>query len=935
MTTRHRAVFIITKGNRFKFAVRIIIATGILVIFAGSILPGPASGNPNPPGISLLSPGEITLAPRQVFTSSVEVRNVSDVADTFLVAVEVPDGWTFSMVPPVANLDPGGSQIIFVSVNIPSDTAAGQYALKIFSHPIDSNGESSVIEIRVNISGITKLEIYPVHPDEVIATNGDMISQAYSIANLGNKLTSVNIGVDSFPEWPYTIDPSEMPLELEPGKASLVTVTVSVPGELNEAVTHRLNISAIVGDPIAPEYSVQANTSTRVIPGELAGSMHTMLEGDAALISSYQSDSDPAYLVSIGPLRSDSGDGRSMEIAAQNLLLDGDTSGSFVHRERIWGIYEDEENGYLRLGDLSLNLHAPLIERFFTGRVGDALIDLDDLKFRLFHSRTRGSSSRESIGLQAIIGGDESFTLRLTALRRDEDLPVYGNSGGSFQSTITGISIDGMPWENTWLTGEFGHMDSDIPGSQNAWRLAGRHYNDWLSANFEWLKAGSGYSGGWSDTEIQRAGINVNVDEDVNVWGNVNRTENNPEGNLDEEARNFRNTSYGLNWNVEGLGRLRYSQRDNTEWEVISQLFDRSVHTSSYSISRAWDNFTVAAYYQRETSDNRLSGDRETTTSPRIELATRYNRDASFRLSYSSGRQTENNSADTRRLNNLTLGSQIRFGPNVDFYSNFQWNSGGANGRRTDLWGALNWDLESDHSLQLQFRFVEGSFGDNTEVAMKYVLPVSVPSGIISNRGRIEGRIFMRENPDQGFEGVVVRLGGQTVRTGESGHFLFPSLVRGEYYLTIDESSLGTGLHPSISLPAKLEVEGSVTTEINIPIVGTSSIRGKVVMVEPSAGDEQEVVIPLAEVLIELRTDDGSDYRFTDASGEFYFTGVMPGNYEILLKPDYIPEGYEVMGWGEIPMVVGSNETIDDISFILVPIEREIVIRSSSSFVLE
>jgi uncharacterized surface anchored protein len=199
--------------------------------------------------------------------------------------------------------------------------------------------------------------------------------------------------------------------------------------------------------------------------------------------------------------------------------------------------------------------------------------------------------------------------------------------------------------------------------------------------------------------------------------------------------------------------------------------------------------------------------------------------------------------------------------------------------------------------------------------------------------GSAEGRVFIADQPDRGIPGVTVMAGEYAVGTDIDGHFELPALDPGDYLLTVDPASLGIGMRPMVELPITFTVSAGCTTRLEIPVVQSASIEGRVFMNIPAAPGEAVSTWPVADVRVELRGEDGSQYKYTDTIGHFIFFDLKPGEYTLTLLPDDIPAGYAVLEPTSYEIELAAGEPLRNMDFTIGPMEREIVITTDKSFV--
>jgi len=861
----------------------------------------------------------LDATPGQILTAGFSIDSTIDTAIN--ISTETPVGWACVASPETFVACSGSRTTAFVSIHVPPNTLAGDYPVSL----VASSGEDGDIlateYIHVIVAEIEHLEISLLSRPGTEVAAGDTITNSFALDNLGNVTTHASIEIESHPGWSYDILPATE-LMLEPGKREIITVSVYIPEEITRTISHRLTVTAR-----APVSETRVSTSVRVIPRSISGSPYMTLDGDVRVITAWQEGGNPSSAVSADSLHADIDHYRSFDISARNILLDGTTDSTFIKNQRIQAAYTDENYGYIRAGDLFLDLDSPLLQHYVSGRGADLLLFSDRYDLRLFHTRTRGSLTYDNTGFQ--LGHDlgDSFSLRFTGMLNSEGHASQITDTENEESTLVSLLADYSPYDDTYFTAEIAHSDTEQSSSDNAWRLNGRLGYQRFSANCAWLRAGGDFSGAWHDTEHRRINLAWSPADNLYLWINYNLSWNNLDDSTDDTGRHQRNIGYGMSWNIDDIGRLRFSRRRNRNWDNTLDTFDRLTHLTVCSLTRSWHNLTTTAALERQTVDYRITDDIEETNSVRIDVNTRLYRDAYLRLSYTHGQLSGSGYAGFSRTSNINCGTQFRLARNLTGSLNFRRNTGGILGRRTDIFGLLSWGIDLDSDLNLRIRDYSNSFGGDTEIAIEYSHAISIPIALLPDVGTVEGSLFMADEPESGLSGVKISVDETEVITGDSGGFAFPALDPGPHTLTVDPSSLGVGMITDTEIPLVFTVEPGRTTRVDIPVIQSVSIRGRVYIKSDS---EDTTDRPLADLLVEIKGENISDFRITNAGGNYLFSGLRPGIYELTLRTSNLPPGYQ----SESPstcifeLVAGDGRTIID--FLVTTVDLDIVITTGS-----
>ncbi len=250
--------------------------------------------------------------------------------------------------------------------------------------------------------------------------------------------------------------------------------------------------------------------------------------------------------------------------------------------------------------------------------------------------------------------------------------------------------------------------------------------------------------------------------------------------------------------------------------------------------------------------------------------------------------------------------------------------------------GSVNWirtevlhRLPGGRSLVFNLQRQSGNFGTDLSTALELRIPLSIPMKWFPKAGCLRGRVY---DSDTGSakEGVLVSVGSEKVATDAEGWFFFPSLNPGDQQLAIDLASLGIGTIPLIALPQTLQIISGETSFLDIPVVRSCEIRGRVRRTttdtkQNSGQEESPQALGFPGILVTATGETLRLQRLTDSRGYFTFAGLSPGKWQVTLAvgqlhefSQLIPPSYE--------FELKPGVRIDNADFDVVPVEREVVV---------
>lgn len=867
--------------------------------------------------LELKSPARQNVATHSVVTPTLNLINDSAESRTFKIAAEIPEGWGFSANPSEIELGPGESSLIFTMITVPGDVPTGEVSLVIKAFPGDEPDNVSSVEMTAVLSLVVLLDLQPLLPDQPDAFTGDRIVQSFTITNKGNARDSVQIDFESRENWPVSLNRPEPVFTLAPGQSETFDVTIEVPAELPWSVMFTLNVTAHSLTPGFESVVATARTNTNVVTRELRGEpLYATVEGQAGLLTAWSDESGMASWFTLRNIGCQLTDERQIHLQSFSLLQTGDSLTSFSQSRAFSFSYNDSEHGYAKGGEFSLNLDAPLIGRRSSGTGADVLYRGDSTDYRMFFTRGEGSLRHNTAGVQVAQHIDDENIVRMTFLKES------GGPGETDPSYTYGLFAENKPSQGVRISAETAWTDPSNSKVDNAWRLNGAWQDGPISVSGELLRAGDGFLGQWSDLELRRLVLSWRPTDDFNLWTNYYFSRNNLAGDPDSEARRIRNINFGGSWDLGRLGSLRVSRRNGRSEDVFLNSYDDLLHSTTFSLSRSWQDFSASATWLDQETRDLLDNTSDSIQMFRLNTATDLNAYTTLRLGYTD--QTFDRADESgSHITSVDLGLETQLSDGLGFSLDLQRSDDNLLGIRTNLNGEIIYEFENGRMLSLLLRSFSGSAGSETNLGLEFIVPFSIPLTMLPRKGGIEGRVFYEADPERGIPNARMLIGQDTVVTNENGEFSFSGLDPGESSLDIDIASLGVCMKPSMEMPLLVAITAGSPTKVDIAIIQTAGIAGKVMRTDGRGGSE-----PLSSMAVKLEGGDLTEprYRISDDSGRFVFADLNPGVYTATILENYLPEWTVVLDPAIQEIELSPSEVRDDIVFTIGPKQREIEI---------
>lgn len=845
-------------------------------------------------------------APKNVLTTTFEVVNTSDEELEFISDIKLPPGWKIITPFFPFRLAPNASEIRLVSFFVPRSALADKYELSFQVRANRDPSISNIARIFVEVLSVTKLQVKLLQaPEYVIA--GDKYDVRFSIINESNTDKSVIINVQSSQNLPCVFKPRKM--ELAPGEARPVNVTVKTDEKIKEAFKHFLKLT--VQDAKDAELKGQARSSVNIfpritgetdlyhrIPAELAvridgrrgeESEH-MLQGEFSGKGSLdeQGDHQVAFLFQ-GP------------DTLENGL-------AFGEHDRYFLGYQNKRLD-LGVGDDYFFL-SRLTEQSIDGRGVNGSLHTGDFEFKAYYMETRRLDPEEQ---------EIAFQLGYVFSDRDRvGLNLFNKKNNMDDNRIVSLQGNLEPFNNAGIKFEAAYGSNERRQDIAYWiNLYGSP--DWGGAyRLEYIYAEPDFPGYYQDKEYLSGNFFFPIRKRFSVNGTLRQEKQNL--NLDmikESAALERYGMLGLNYrldtgttfSLETQGRLRedrlpdpnFNSRQLTLRARVSQNFNRCF----FNASGEWGN-----------TDGRLRDSRSGVNiyeGSIYMMPTDHQTYGGFvRYSIDGESENENREMLNSGINgSIGLGRSAQLNLKVEKYEYM----GTEAGDRFTIDGTLSHRFSNAWILSLRERHTiyddTSNQCDETVFFAELSMPIGVPVSRKKSVGMIKGSVRDQKTAAP-LANVILRLSGVIAVTDWEGRFVFPAMKPGNYYLDIDRASIGLDRIPIQKMPLTVNVTGGDDVSLHIAITQGADLTGRIEVYDfggpavrqkgfsianRSKGDDvQEGTDKLTEtgglanVVLELSSQLESWRVMTDRKGRFRFDNVRPGQWILTAYTDNIPQ---------------------------------------------
>jgi hypothetical protein len=898
-------------------------------------------------------PPALDVKPGAIFSSSFYVTAGSAGFPSLRESVVLPPGWQL-IIPSGEpfSLKAGESQVRIVTFRVPVTAPSGPHQVT-YSLQGAGGAEEAREQFTLEVLPVMRVEAsVDESPDETVA--GEKARVMMTIVNRGNGRTKVALQARGYPELPLTYEPREF--MLDPGASGEVRFTVTTEGKLSRIITYVLTMTAHASDDKGGAVTLQKNASFQVLP-RVAGSFepYVKIPFRMRLVGAEDNDRKGLQGELSGSGALDEGRKKFIDLLARTPDLQ--PISTYAERDELRLNYSDTRQR-LRFGDQVYSL-SPLTEGFKYGRGAEVDYGPSRLSAGLFHLTTRWLSPEEhESGAFIQYRMSDYVTLRGNMLGKERDLaPLLPQIAGLAiplnlwgRANIATLEGQYQPDAFTTWDAEYGTCSSEVGGHGKSTDLAyhvkmdgvmGRN----ISYSFERLYAGPRYFGYYNDNDLTYASLAFPLFGKMS--GNVyyraysdNLALDVARGIANRERTFGAGTSCALPWGLSLSLDLEDLLRSDA---LLPADFDFHTTRLRWGLSKTLGRLSIQAFLTNGSYADRLLNIVRPLT--QVSFYSQYNTGKGLSLSlynlngdnnfYGPPQQSTTLGASMA----LQLKKSLRVTMNYEKYKaqstllnpgalvilttptaqNASLTPGllvsqGAQDR-DQFFATATQTFSNDTSLTLWARSLKSTtVPDESTVFLTYDIPFGVQAGRKTSIGTIRGRIFRGgEEGSPPLAGIIVTTGNVSAVTDGRGEFIFPSLAPGTYNLTVSKKSTGLGHVAQVRMPLAVEVKGGETTRVDIPIVSSSVITGRV-MLFAFAGGEGGAEAPgaakpgeagaakpgeaaanlveaggLARILVEIT--DGSEVvrALSDDAGRFAFRDVRPGSWSLKIDAEELP----------------------------------------------
>ncbi len=886
------------------------------------------------------SPELLETNPGNIVTASFLVSSQAGTEGEFSEELTLPLTWQKVASDELAfRLGPGESQVRVVAFLVPPSADAGRYRIGYSIRSQTDYGIQKAHSLTVVVLPVLELDLR-LEDKPVLVIAGENYKVHLRLENQGNGATEINLSAKPSPDCPVKIEPVRMTLKA--GESRRLTVEAATDEKLGRKITQTIQITARAEKTTGEVASVKQAASVEIVP-RMAGAPdpYFRLPGKASLVGAGQKGKAGLQLELSGWGSLDE-EGRRR--------VDFQFRGPDVQDKSPWGRKDESRISYqneqveLHLGDRSFRL-SPLTQRSAYGRGAQADVRKKRIRFGAFYAKDRwGEPKPRMTGAYLAYRFGDRIDVKGNFLSKNRDSTV---SVRGYQARIYSVQTEFDLHPDMKLDLECG-MGQGEGKDQNrgfAYRLdlTGRISNR-VDYSVEKTRAEPTYLGYYNDADYTSGAVNFRVWRQLRANIFYRSHKNNLEvdstlGPANREESHQAGLRYSFPSGPEiSADYRRLARRD----DILPPDYHYEEKAIRLGVIQTFGSLRMNAQVERGEFEDKLLA----TKSDDLE---RYSLYASFHPAY---RQSLNlyarlgHSSFTgtpERTKSLGLSGSWLIKSNLSVSLDFRRDdSGSSQGQdRSSMISSLCYTFPNEHTILLRSQWLRYDRATQEDLWFfaVYTVPLRIPVGKKKSFGVLKGRVVDQESPTQSpLSRVVLTTDGATAITDDEGEFVFPSLNPGIHYLRAEKGSIGLNRVTTQKQPLAVEVKGGKTTEIQMGVVTSGTISGRVILSAPESdrrltaaddADSDSLFVVgsggealgashdegepgLAQVVVEIADQQEVLRQITDPEGGFSFEDLRPGRWTLKVYENNLPaHHYMERDRFEIDLKPGGEEKIN------------------------
>jgi hypothetical protein len=789
----------------------------------------------------------------------------------------LPENWKAVAREVAFDLGGGQDELRLLSIAIPASAIAGEY-LVIYGVRESGADKPASVSIPVRVRGVLQIDGQVIETPKFIVA-GESFNIIFVVTNSGNATGRFFLKARSSLGWNVMLDrPS---FELQPRESQQIIAAVKTDASMTLKVPHVLELEVFAERDSVARGRLFA--STEIIPRPAGGQV---VYHELPLQARIRGLSDGASFFQQYEL---TGSGSFSERKADRLdflfRLPQTQSRSILGQRDEYRIRYQTSGLELYAGDWGYTL-SPLTEfgRLATGAGGR--LGLGAFSVGGYYNQTRWfQPKQEQVAGFVTYEAGQSAQFGIQVLRKE-----YQSRGD-----IGSVRANVRPFSDLLADVEYA-VSTSANGTDRAYSIRARGMHSWLRYDLHHVDAGSRYAGYYRDVRFTAANATIFPVQRVRIETSVRFEERNLQR---DTSVHFgpKTDFFQIGAGFLNLASLHY--RSSFQQDLLSATpYKRREDVVQLRLSQKLSSLDLFLTLDRGITRDLLTGGR--FPADRYALFSTFSPSSTQNYTFSIDYAIEESpftSQEQRRLSgNFSVWLLLWHATQVQMTMYRSHILSPVKQQFSTIDGSIEHLFPFQH--RLIFRVRQNLFEQSTErdrgYAIEYVLPIGVPVKRLSSTGILKGRVI--DEDGKGMSDVLLNAGTSAAITGRDGSFTFPPLAPGSSYLILDKSSVGLDRISLQSLPMEVPIRGGDETTLELRIVRSGSIRGRVSMFAfPEGlkeGEPLRYVAAGGHAGMPLELSNGLEIhrRVSDSRGQFVFADLRPGVWTLTAYDYSLPE---------------------------------------------
>lgn len=236
------------------------------------------------------------------------------------------------------------------------------------------------------------------------------------------------------------------------------------------------------------------------------------------------------------------------------------------------------------------------------------------------------------------------------------------------------------------------------------------------------------------------------------------------------------------------------------------------------------------------------------------------------------------------------------FSISFQYNSNYEWKYFNTDRSLVSLTMNARLNETNELSLGANYNLVKNTL-DKKEynIQLRYSHVLNIPVSKKKDVGSLTGKILNHGIEKVG--GIRINVNGIVTITDKEGNFKISSLPIGTYTIGLDAANFGLNAIPEKPGPYVVTIEPSKVSHFELGMTKSSKITGTLVIQEDEHANQKGYVAikeQISKLIIEA-TNGTEVYRVMTENGIFVFNDLRPGNWQVKVYSNGLPQGYQLV----------------------------------------